>query len=403
MGGRVSRGVRREKGVMAKPRNRRFWSLFRLAGVGAALVLVVTATATSAAPAISGGGTSSATVTLSSSVPGIGLVTGEAVSFTATITTSGAPATGDVVFSVVGADGTVVTCDGGDTQPISTSGGVTTATCSFADGLLRSPLFYTISADLVDPNHTAPTATLIQQIRKSLTDTTISGLPRSVIAGEGFTFTATVQDTSPGTGSPTGSMQFAICPLKKSPPCAGSPSGASVMPAPTMAEQALNENMITFSLPSGVLKPGLYDVSAIYVGDPNYRSSPSRFRLLAVTRVPTTLSLEPSRNPAFDGGRLVLRAVITADPRATSSLRGPSGTATFTITGASGDTLVCRESGTPVIPVGTNSANHGVARCSVTGEIQTSDSPYTVGLVYSGDSIYTGSSASGSVTVVNKP
>ncbi len=175
------------------------------------------------------------------------------------------------------------------------------------------------------------------------------------------------------------------------------------MPAPTQAEQALNENMITFSLPNGVPKPGLYDVSSIYVGDFNYRSSPSSFRHLLVTKVPTTLSLEPSRNPAFDGGRLVLRAVITADPRATSSLSGPSGTATFTITGAMGDTLVCQESGTPVIPVGTNLANQGVARCSISGEVHTSDSPYTVGLVYSGDSVYTGSSGSGSIKIVNHP
>ncbi len=370
----------------------------RVAGIGAVLALV--ATALTSAPALAVGSKSSATVTLSSSVPGIGLVTGQAVTFTATVTASPGPVTGDIVFSVVGADGTVVTCNGGDTQPVSTTGGVTTATCSFADGLLGGALYYTVSGTLVDPNYTAPTATLVQQIRKALTDTTISGLPGPVVASEAFTFTATVRDVSPGTGSPAGSMQFAVCPHNQSPPCHGHPSGASTLPAPTQAEQALNENQITFTLPSGVLKPGFYDVSAIYVGDSSYRSSPSTSSSLLVTKVPSTLSVVPSRNPAYDGGRLVLRGVISADPRATSSLRGPSGTVTFTITGASGDSLVCLETGTPVIPVGTNRANQGVARCSITGEISAADSPYTITAVYSGDLVYDGSMGSGSVSVI---
>ena len=371
-----------------------------MAGIGAALALV--ATAMIGAPAFGRGSNSSATVTLSSSVPGVGLVTGEAVTFTATVTAPRRPVSGHVVFSVVGSDTTIATCDGGDTQPISNTGGVTTATCSFAEGLRSSALYFTVSATLVDPKHTAPTATLVQRVRKALTDTTITGLPGSVIAGQALTFTVTVQDIAPGTGSPTGSMQFAICPRHESPPCARYPSGASVLPAPTKAEQALNENKITFSLPSGLVKPGFDDVLAIYVGDLNYRSSPSPFGHLLVTKVPTTLSLVPSRNPAFDGGRLVLRAVITADPRAASSLHGPTGTVTFTITGASGDTLVCQQTGTPVIPVGTNQADQGVARCSITGEIHTSDSPYTIEAVYSGDSVYDASNGSGSVTVVNQ-
>ena len=93
-------------------------------------------------------------------------MTGEAVAFTATVTTGGAPATGSIVFSVTGSEGTTATCDGGDTQPVATSGGVTTATCSFAKGLLGKPLVYTVTAKLVDPNYKAPTATLTQVDRQ---------------------------------------------------------------------------------------------------------------------------------------------------------------------------------------------------------------------------------------------
>ncbi len=372
-------------------------SLTRVAGIGAALALI--ATGVVAAPAFAT--KSPATVTLSSSVPS-GLVTGEAVAFTATVTTGGAPATGSIVFSVTGSQGTTATCDGGNTQNLATSGGVTTATCSFAKGLLGKPLVYTVTANLVDPNYKAPTATLTQVIDKSLTNTTISTLPGSVIASQPISFTATVQDTAPGTGSPTGSMEFAFCPFNQ-PTCTGGPGGTFVMPAPTPAEKALNENKITFNLPSGVLTPGFYDVSADYVGDSNYWSSQSNFSFILVDKVPTTLDLVASDNPTFDGGREVLRAVIHGDSRQTQSLGGPGGRVTFTITGASGDTLVCQETGTDTIPVGIKPADQGVARCTISGDVHTVDSPYTITAVYSGNSVYDGSSGSGGLNVINPP
>jgi large repetitive protein len=382
---------------MAKPR-KRSRSLFAAACIGGTLALVATAAGGAAAFAC-GGGDPPATLTLSSSVPS-GLVTGQAVSFTATLTGSRGPARGSIDFTVVGSDGTAATCDGGSTQRLEEGDGATTATCAIATGLQVGAEEYTVSAGLVDSYERASTATLDQKVAKSVTNTTISGLPGSVIAGEGFTFTAMVQDVPPGIGSPTGTMQFAICPHNRPPPCTGYPSGAFTMPPPTPAEQALNENGITFSLPSGVLKPGRYDVSAIYVGDLSHRSSPSLASGLHVAKVPTTVSLEPTRNPAFDGGRLVLRAVITGDPRATESLHGPSGLVTFTITGASGDTLVCRQSSTNVIPVGSTAANQGVARCNVSGQISVADSPYAVTAVYSGDRVYVGATGGTTVDVV---
>jgi large repetitive protein len=385
---------------MATQRKGKGRTLTRVAGIGATLALV--ATAVVAAPAFAT--KNPATVTLSSSV-GPSLVTGQAVSFTATVTTGGAPATGEIVFSVVGADNSTATCDGGNTQSLATSAGVTSATCSFAKGLPGKPLFYTVTAHLQDPNYKAPDATLNQQIGKSLTQTTISGLPGSAIAGEAFSFTATVQDQSPGTGSPTGSMEFAVCNYNAAPPpaCTGGSGGTYVMATPTKVEQSLNENKITFSLPSGELQPGFYDVSADYVGDSNYWSSQSAFGYILVTKVPTTLGLVASDNPTYDGGREILRAVVHADTRATASLPGPGGTVTFTITGASGDTLVCQETGTPVIVIGVKAADQGVARCSITGEVHTIDSPYHITAVYSGNSVYDGSSGSGAVNVINPP
>jgi large repetitive protein len=384
---------------MATQRKGKGRTLTRVAGIGATLALV--ATAVVAAPAFAT--KNPATVTLTSSA-GPSLVTGQPVTFTATVTTGGAPATGSILFSVTGSEGTTATCNGGNTQSLATSGGVTSATCTFPAGLLGKPLYYTVTAHLQDPNYKAPDATLTQQIGKSLTNTTIAGLAGSAVAGEPFSFTATVQDQSPGTGSPTGSMEFAVCAYSSPPPtCTGGAGGTYLMPTPTKAEQSLNENKITFSLPSGVLQPGFYDVSADYVGDSNYWSSQSAFSYILVTKVPTTLGLVASDNPTYDGGREILRAVVHADTRATASLPGPGGTVTFTITGASGDTLVCQETGTPVIVIGVKAADQGVARCSITGDVHTIDSPYTITAVYSGNSVYDGSSGSGAVNVINPP
>jgi Bacterial Ig-like domain (group 3) len=332
---------------------------------------------------------SAATVTLSSSVPS-GLVTGQAVSFTATVTTGGAPATGKILFSVVGSEGTTASCDGGNLKSLMTSGGMTTATCSFAKGLLGKPLVYTVAATLVDPHYTG-SATLSQVIDKSLTHTTIKRLPGSRIASQPFTFSAVVQDNSPGTGSPTGSMEFAMCPFY-SPTCTGGPGGVFKMSAPTKWDEAHNQNRFTFSLPSGVLTPGFYDVSADYVGDSNYWSSQSNFGFLLVNTVPTIMRMVLSDNPTFDGGREIIRASIHGDVRATQSLGSPTGAVTFTITGRSGDTLTCEENGTDVIPVGTKAANQGVARCTISGEVHSADSPYVVRASYSGDSVYNASS-----------
>ena len=166
---------------------------------------------------------------------------------------------------------------------------------------------------LIDPKYTAPNASLVQRIHKSLTKTTISGLPGSGHRRRGLHLHRDGQGCLTRHRVPD--RVDAVprsCPHHQSRPAPGPRVALRCCPRRRMAEQALNENKITFSLPSGVRKPGRYDVSAIYVGDLNHRSSPSSLGTLLVTKVPTTLSLESSRNPAFDGGRLVLRAVITA-------------------------------------------------------------------------------------------
>ena len=137
-----------------------------------------------------------ATLSVTGSVPGT-LYTGQAVSYTATVTGitppgAGTP-TGSIVFSVVGG-GDTANCQGGNTQPLSGS----SATCNIPGGLLTRPLSYTVTATLQDPNYKSPVAgSLVQLVTKAPTSTTVSGVPISVIASERFDVHVTIQTQAP--------------------------------------------------------------------------------------------------------------------------------------------------------------------------------------------------------------
>ncbi len=130
------------------------------------------------------------------------LVSGQSVSFTATITGITPPGTGtpmgSIVFSVVGSNGTIATCHGGDTVLLSGS----SATCNFPKGLPASALSYTVSATLSDPNYKSPVAgTLVQAVQRAETETTVSKWPSSVVASAAFTFDVTIKTRRAGVES----------------------------------------------------------------------------------------------------------------------------------------------------------------------------------------------------------
>jgi hypothetical protein len=274
------------------------------------------------------------------------------------------------------------------------SGGV--AQCSFAAGLPSKPLSYTVTATLQDPNLKSPGGgSLVQQVSPASTSTDLSGLPGSLVASQGFSFHITVNTTAPGTGSPSGDVEWAAC-LGGTTTC---PYGGSVLlPTPTATDIANNQNKITISLPGG-MPPGFYDISASYVGTANWKVSNSALGHILVSKVPTTSSLVLSRNPIANGAALGIRDAIIADPKATGSLGAPTGTVTFTITDANGNTLTC-ESGSNTITISTNSKDQGIGRCIIAaGQLSSTASPYQVQASYSGDSNYKTSSATDTLTV----
>ena len=341
-----------------------------------------------------------ATIAVTSSVPGQ-LSTGQPVTFTATVTPSGSGTpTGDVVFTVTGAGAYTATCDGGDTQPLS---GLT-ATCNFAAGLSAKPLYYTVTATLKDPNFTTPVAgSYVQQMVKANTSTTVTGVPSTLIAGETLNFKITIQTQAPATGAPKGQIEWAVCNVHAS-QCSGSnaPAGGTFpLPTPTKRDIKNSQMVISFSVPGGITPPGLYSVSATFWGAYDYQSSGSSLSYVSVTKVPTTMALYSSSSPVQAGKRLVLRAAINTDPLASPSIGAPTGTVTFTITGATGDTLSC-DSGSNVVTISTTNQNQGYASCEIAvGTTTLADSPYTITASYSGDTNY--SPVAGNTTIGIKP
>jgi hypothetical protein len=321
-------------------------------------------------------------------------VTGQPISFTASITSvtppgSGAPS-GSIVFTVMGNNvlpgqpGFSETCDGGNTQPL--SGG--SATCNFAGGLIANPISYTVTATLKDPNYTSsPAASLVQPVDKAKTSTTLGPLPGSLIASQGFKFTVTIQSSSPSTTVPTGNLEWAVC-KNGTLPCSGLPGGTFILPKPTANDIANHEQVVKYSVPGG-MAPGLYTLNANFSGDSDYENSASATGFIVVNKAPTSMHIVLQRNPLLQGNQMDIKAAVVADPAASGSLGAPQGTLTFTITGTSGDTVNCEQGSNNVITISTTSSNQGRAVCTVPAtDISAGDSPYRAVVQYSGDSNY---------------
>ena len=191
------------------------------------------------------------------------LVTGQPVTFTATVTGVNAPGSGapmgSIVFSVVGSGGTVATCDGGDTQLLMDQ----TRRARFQKGLPGSALTYTVSATLQDPNFKSPVpGTLTQQVNRDASTVTITRPNGSPVGAQAFSFTATVKTVSPGAGAPTGYLEWAVCPdgAASCTPQNGTKGGTIALPKPTAADKLNSKNRVTISIPGG-LAPGYYEIS----------------------------------------------------------------------------------------------------------------------------------------------
>jgi hypothetical protein len=295
---------------------------------------------------------------------------------------TGVPA-GPLVFSVVAAGSKVSqSCVGGTNSLTLTDGA---ATCSMPAGLSAS-IYYVVTAKLADPNYTGASATLYLNAALWSTSTKLT-LPKKVVAGETFQVTATVTPAPGYAGSaPVGGyVNFTVC--------GGNSNGSDGCQG---GASAVVNGIATITIGGGEY-PGYYGFYAVYSGDSNFFGSTVKRTLFSVVRSGVTIGLtEPDGFVSVAGAPVGITATLTTDNGSVgSTLVGPpSGTVTFTITGPNGP-VSC--DGGNVVPWGTAlGQSEGSVTCFISGGlplVSPPESDYTVQVVYSGDSNYTGGSA----------
>ena len=260
----------------------------RMALVAGVATLLVGAALT--VPAATAGATSLNTKTVLTSSTGTHpAVTGQAVTFTATVdplNASGRVAMnaptpqGTVVFTVTGSDSPSDTpmCDSGDT--VTLSGG--TATCSFGSGLLPSGSTYQVTAtytDTVDSNDNGSAGALTQTVSPGKTTTAVTSSNNPSTSGQPVTFTATVSIVSPATGTLSGNVTFSgvSCDGSNSVPVSGG-----------MAQCIISGGLSANGSP--------YSVTAVYGPDPDFANSTSTVVHQVVGQGAATITLASTPN-----------------------------------------------------------------------------------------------------------
>ena len=212
------------------------------------------------------------------------------------------------------------------------------------------------SANAAVDNGTATAAVTVAQA--STTTTLVSSVNPSVY-NQSVTFTATVSVTAPGSGTPTGTVQFRD-------------NGVAIAGCTSVAVSNGQAQCST-----GTLSVGSHSITAVYSGDTNFTASTSATLTQTVNKSNTTTTITAD----------------TPDP----SARGQAVTVTFTVVGQFGGTAT----GNVTVSDGVNSCTGTVAagNCSIT---LTTVGSRTLTATYAGDMNFNGSVSANEPHTVNK-
>jgi hypothetical protein len=163
-------------------------------------------------------------------------------------------------------------------------------------------------------NYNTSTSSAISQVVRTQTQTQLASnaITNSTVYGQTVTFTATVQAVAPGTGTPTGSIQFKN----------GSANLGTAVPL-TSGQASLTRS----DLPVGAQK-----ITAVYIpaAGSSFASSTSTILSHTVAPATTTVTLEISPSSATYGDEVNLTATINVTAPGGGT---PSGTVTFSRNG----------------------------------------------------------------------
>lgn len=212
-------------------------------------------------------------------------VQGQQVTFTATVAPvapgAGVP-TGTVTFALNGAPfGSPVPLVGGQDSAHATSAGLSDLT----------PGDYTVTATYSgDPDFLASSGAIGQAVGQAATTTTLAVSPRPASLGEQVTLTATVTPIAPGSGTPTGTVDFL--------------DGQQLVGSAQLTDG--QADLVTSSLPQGT-----DSLTASYLGDYNDAASQSAAVSETVGPDPTTTGLATAPDPSSFGQPVTLTATVT--------------------------------------------------------------------------------------------
>jgi hypothetical protein len=283
-------------------------------------------------------------------------VFGQSVTFTATVTPS-APGAGTPTGTVSFFDGT--TSLGSGTL---TAGVATFSTAALSVGVLGHPITATYDGDTDFTTSTSTPATT-QVVDQAATSTSVTGGPSPSVIGQSVTFTATVTATTPGAGTPTGTVSFF--------------DGTTSFGTGTLAG-----GVATFTTSS--LSVASHPVTAVYEGDTDFTTSTSNPALTqTVNQDATSASVTSATSPSVFGQSVTFTATVTPSAPGAGT---PTGTVSFF-------------DGTTSLGTGTLDAS-GVATSPPTAGLSVGDHAITA--VYDGDTDFTASTSAAFTQTVNQ-
>ncbi len=188
-------------------------------------------------------------------------VTGQTLDLYATVE-GAAPstglATGDVIFTIQGSGGQAINCSSTDTKVIKSG----VAKCAISGKLLKASItpLSVVAAFQGSTDYAPSQTTASHDIDRASTSVTVTSSANPSSSGEAVKFTATMKATSPGGGTPGGSVTFSFSPAG-SLACSGGDTvtvGSSGRAACSLAKKALDASVT---------------VTAAYSGSSSYKSS----------------------------------------------------------------------------------------------------------------------------------
>ncbi|HEY3723817.1 MAG TPA: Ig-like domain-containing protein [Acidimicrobiia bacterium] len=286
-------------------------------------------------------------------------VSGQSVTFNVAILGGSGTPTGTVTFL----DGATPICGGVALGQV--SAGQAGAVCETSDLAVGT---HTITASYSgDTTYDPDTSTTFQPgisqvVSQASTTTAVSPSANPSAFGSAVTFTATVAPVAPGTGTPTGNVEFQ----------------SDSVDIVGCAAKALASGQATCT--TSLLPVGAHDITAIYGGDTDFTTSTSPTLTQNVSLASSSTALVSGTNPSTAGDAVLFTATV-------SSLAGsPTGTVAF------------KDGSTNITSCGAQPITTGTATCSTSALAPGS---HSVSAVYSGDSTFATSTSNTVTQVVN--